>query len=101
MSQIRKTVILCIILHVYIAFSALVFQHCEYQVDLKATSKLAEMTLRLANVCNVTEAKASRIVEEILLARIEDHNDDMTKSWSDFASTIWFVMTLFTTVGKC
>ena len=92
---------LCVLLHIYIAFSALIFQHFESEEGQQKISKLREMKSRLANVCHVTAETASRLIDETLYARTEDHNNEMRKSWENFASAVWFVMTLFTTVGKC
>ena len=100
MAALRKTIILFIMLHLYIAFSALIFQHFEYQQNEEKSSNVGKMTLKLVKICNITAEKAGRIIHEILNAETNDQKKRMRESWKSFASSIWFVMTLFTTVGE-
>lgn len=100
MGQIRQTVVLFLLLHVYIAFSALVFQHYEYRKIPKNGSEQDDMTSKFVSVCNLTSEAAARLIRETLAAKNEDRRDEMRESWRSFTSSVWFVMTLFTTVGK-
>lgn len=100
MSSLKKTALLFIVLHIYIGLSALIFQHLEYQERQQKITNKENAISKLANTCNLTKEKAASIINRALTSEIVDRDDDMRESWNSFPSAVWFVMTLFTTVGE-
>ena len=98
--DVRKTLIMLVVLHVYIALCAFVFQHLEYVEAKTSRPHLKGIARNLSGTFNISEEAAMKIIQDISKAATLDNKVYMNSKWNEFSTAIWFVTILFTTVGK-
>ncbi|XP_065051423.1 potassium channel subfamily K member 3-like [Rhopilema esculentum] len=99
MASAARTVILCAVLHGYIAAAALIFQLFEYKQVEESQPNIRRMKAILTMEYNISSVDAVELIRQITEANLKDHTIEMSSSWKSFPTSLWFVMTLFTTVG--
>ena len=100
MASGKRTIILCVILHLYMIISAFLFQKFEYKSSEIETPHTEKVKMSLMRDLNITEEEAEEIIDDIFTAKTKDQKIWMASVWKSFPKALWFVMTLFTTVGK-
>lgn len=100
MASVKRTIVLCLILHLYMISSAFLFQKFEYKSSEMDTPHTEKAKMSLMRDLNITEEQAEEIIDDIFTAKTEDQKMWMASVWQSFPKALWFVMTLFTTVGK-
>ena len=100
MASGKRTIILCVILHLYMIISAFLFQKFEYKSSEMETPHTDKAKISLMRDLNITEEEAEEIIDDIFTAKTKDQKIWMASVWKSFPKALWFVMTLFTTVGK-
>ena len=100
MASVARTVILCAVLHGYIAAAALIFQLFEYKQFEESQPNIRRLKAILTMEYNISSVDAVELIRQITEANLKDHRIEMSSSWKSFPTSLWFVMTLFTTVGE-
>ena len=96
----KKTLILLVVLHLYIAICAYAFQKLEYVEAKTQRPNLKRIAVNLSRRFNISGNDSLDIIQNILGAAEKDRKVFMSSSWNEFSKAFWFVTILFTTVGK-